>query len=74
MSPALLRCSIGGHDAPIQSLMPDRVRQLGERPQNPLGTWYVDGEFVMAAAQVLHEGMPADDQLGDPAGSESRMV
>jgi hypothetical protein len=32
-------------------------------------TRYVDGEFVVAAAEVLHEGMPSDDHLSGPVGA-----
>ena len=29
----------------------------------------VDGEFVVSAAEVLHEGVPGDDHLRGPVGS-----
>jgi hypothetical protein len=31
----------------------------------------VESEFVVAAAQILHEGVPGDNNLGGPIGSES---
>ena len=42
----------------------DRLRELGERDGDPQVPDCFDSEFVVAAAQVLHEGEPRDDDRG----------
>jgi hypothetical protein len=37
--------------------------KFGERPAEPQCRRGVDCDFVVAAAQILHEGVPADDHL-----------
>jgi hypothetical protein len=41
----------------------DRLGEFGERCGHPLGRWDVESEFVVAAPEVLHEGVPGDDHL-----------
>jgi hypothetical protein len=36
----------------------DRASELGEPCGHPLGAWRVNGEFVVTAAEVLHERIP----------------
>jgi hypothetical protein len=60
---APLRCGTGGRVEPAAGPRSDRLGELGERCGDPLGGWGVDGEFVVAAAQVLHEGVSGDDYL-----------
>jgi hypothetical protein len=50
------------------ALVSDRSSQLGERCGDPVVTRYIDGEFVVAAADVLHEGVPGDDHLRSTIG------
>ncbi len=45
--------------------------EFGERGGDPQRGAGVDSEFVVAAAQILHEGVPGDDHLGCPIGLES---
>jgi hypothetical protein len=40
--------------------------QLGERGGDSLGGCCFGGEFVVSAAEVLHEGVPGDDHLCGP--------
>ena len=42
--------------------------ELGERCGDAESAWGVDAEFVVAAAQVLHEGVSGDDRLGGAVG------
>jgi hypothetical protein len=37
------------------------AREIGKRNPNPIMSGYVDGDFVVAAAQVLHERMTGRD-------------
>jgi RNA polymerase sigma factor (sigma-70 family) len=67
-SPALpelapLRCGTGGRVEPAPGPWSDRVGEFGERSGDPRGRRCVEAEFVVAAAQVLHEGVPCDDHL-----------
>jgi hypothetical protein len=45
----------GGQSGPGRNLRSDRRRELGERGCDPEGGVRVDSEFVVAAAEVLHE-------------------
>jgi hypothetical protein len=53
------------------ALVSDRASQLGERCGDPVMTGYIDGVCVVAAADVLHEGVPGDDHLRGPISSKS---
>jgi hypothetical protein len=46
------------------------ARASGECGGHPRGGWVIGGEFVVSAADVLHEGMPGDDCLGGAVGAE----
>jgi hypothetical protein len=46
----------------------DRPGEFCESSRDPLGGRSLDTELVVPAAQVLHEGMPADDDLRCPVG------
>src|SRR5437879_467742 len=41
----------------------DRSSEFGERRGDTQGGWRVGGEFVVAASEVLDEGMSGDDHL-----------
>ena len=47
----------------------DRLREFGERRGDPQCTGKFGGEFVVAAAQVLHEREPGDDHLSGAVGA-----
>ena len=55
----MLCCLIGGQAEAVQSLVSDRRRQLGERCGDSERAWCFGGEFVVAAAKVLHDASPA---------------
>jgi hypothetical protein len=40
--------------------------EFGERRGDPQGGAGVDSEFVVPAAQILHEGVPGDHDLRGP--------
>ena len=44
------------------------VASFGERCGDVEPTWGVDAEFVVCAAQVLHECVSGDDRLRGPVG------
>jgi hypothetical protein len=47
----------------------DRVGEFGERGGDPQGRWCVESEFVVAASEVLHEGVSGDDHVCCLVGS-----
>jgi len=47
------------------------VGEFGERCADPQRRGGVDAEFVVAAAQILHEGMPGDHDLRCPIRLQS---
>ena len=49
----------------------ERRSTLGERRGDAQRWWGVESEFVVAAAQILHEGVPGDDHLRGPIGLQS---
>jgi hypothetical protein len=51
-------------------LRSDRSSELGERDGDALDSWCFDSEFVVAAAQVLHESVTGNDHLRGPIRSE----
>ncbi len=60
---ALLRCPLSGWvDVPGLKLS-DGPGKLSEDCRDSGGGRGVESEFVVAAAQVLHEGVPGDDHL-----------
>jgi hypothetical protein len=66
---ALLRCLIGGRVEPRFGRRSDRPGELGERCGHALGRRGVESEFVVAASEILDEGMSGDDHLRSPIGS-----
>ena len=60
---ALLRCGIAERGRPRGWPGSDRAGEFGECCGDSLDPWYVDGEFVVAAAEVLHEAVPGYDHL-----------
>ncbi len=49
--------------SPRSGLGSDRPGEFGKRSRDPLGGRSVDTQLVVAAASVLHEGLPCDDHL-----------
>ena len=47
----------------VGSRRSDRSGEFGERGGDPQRRQSVDGEFVVSAAEVLHEGLPGDEDL-----------
>lgn len=62
---ALLRCEISGR-VELGRIMSDRLGELGERRADPQCGAGVDSEFVVAAAQILYEGVAGDHDLRAP--------
>jgi hypothetical protein len=62
---ALLRWGISGR-AELHWRVSDRPGEFGERRGDPQCGAGVDSEFVVAAAQILYEGMAGDHDLGCP--------
>jgi hypothetical protein len=62
-----LRCVAGSADtlSPARQLS-DRLGEFGERRSDPQSRASVDSELVVAAAQVLYEGVPGDHHLPCP--------
>ena len=60
---APLRCGIGGRVEPVSGPRSDRLGEFGKRRGDPRGGRGVDGEFVVSAAEVLHERVSGDDHL-----------
>jgi hypothetical protein len=58
-----LRCGIDGRVELVLGPRSDRLGEFGERGGDPQHGRGVDGEFVMAAVEVLHEGVSGDDYL-----------
>jgi hypothetical protein len=65
---ALLRCVISGR-AQLGRTESDRLGEFGERRVNPQCGAGIDSEFVMAAAQILYEGVADDHDLRCPISS-----
>ena len=62
---ALLRWEIGGL-AELGRTVPDRPGDFGERGGNAQGWAGVDSVFVVAAAQILQQGVAGDHGLRCP--------
>ena len=60
---APLRCGIVGRVEPIPGPRSDRFGEFGKRSGDPRSGRGVDGEFVVAAVEVLQEGVSGDDHL-----------
>lgn len=60
---APLRCGIGRRVEPFSGSRSDRLGEFGKRCGDPCSRRGVDGEFVVSAAEVLHERVPSDDHL-----------
>jgi hypothetical protein len=56
---APLRYRIGGRVEPMSGPRSDRLGEFGERSGDPRSGRGVDGEFVVAASEVLHDAWPA---------------
>jgi hypothetical protein len=54
------------------SVVSDRISEFGERRGDPHPVAGVDAEFVVAAAQVLQEGVTGDHHLGRSDQSVTR--
>jgi hypothetical protein len=48
---------------PLAGPRSDRLGELGERRSDPCSPRSVDGEFIVAASEVLREGVSGDDDL-----------
>ena len=59
---ALLRCSFPAQRGLGWRLLSEAVGEFGEGDADTIVERQVDGEFVVAAAQVLHEGVPGRDR------------
>jgi hypothetical protein len=67
------RCIIGSTDAlsGVRLCGSDRKGQLGERGSNPRDGRCVESQFLMAASDVLHEGVSGDDDAGCSVGAQA---
>jgi len=62
---AVLRWADSGHaEAATVGRGSDRQGQPVERDRHPPAHWLLNREFVVAASDILHEGMPGDDHPG----------
>ena len=68
---APLRCAMADSPRPAGGRWIDSATELGECCSDRLRGGCVDGEFVLATAEVLHEGVPGDDYLCGPVRSQS---
>ena len=66
---APLRCGFGGHGEASRGCRSDRRCELGECRGHPQAVDCFGGKFVMAAAHVLQECEPADDDLSSAVGA-----
>jgi pimeloyl-ACP methyl ester carboxylesterase len=59
-------CVVGSVDVLVPGSAPwsDRLGEFGERGGDAKRGRYVECKFVMSATQILHEGMPSDDDRG----------
>jgi hypothetical protein len=60
---APLRCGTRGRVEPVLGPWSDRLGEFGERSGDPRGRRCVEAEFVVAAVEVLHEGVSGDDHV-----------
>ncbi len=60
---ALLHCEQPGHAGPSRARRSDGMGEFGERGRKPQPRVGVDGEFVVAAADVLNQSVPGADRL-----------
>src|SRR4051794_16748611 len=65
-----LRCLIGSRGE--LALAPDsnNAGELAERCGHAEPAWGVEAEFVVSAAEVLHEGVSGDDRLCGPVSAQ----
>jgi DDE domain len=66
---ALLRCLIGGQADAVHVPVSDRLGELGERGGDPQRPSRFGSEFVVAAAQILHEPESGDDDSSGAVGA-----
>ncbi len=66
---ALLRCGIVERGRSAAGMGLDRAGKFGERYGDALGGRCVGSEFVVATAEVVHEGVPGDDHLRGPVNA-----
>jgi hypothetical protein len=54
---------------PRSAVRSNRVGRFVEGRGDPQPSWGFDAEFVVTTADVLHEGVPGDDDCGGAVGT-----
>jgi hypothetical protein len=60
---------IDGQDRAVPNPMSDRLGELNERRSGSVWRWGFGGEFVVAAAKILHERKSGDDHSSRAVGA-----
>lgn len=67
----LLRYRVGWRAGPWSGCRSGRLGEFGERCGDPRGGRYVEPRFVVAASEVVHEGMPGDNDGRCSVGAQA---